>query len=149
MQQIKKIHWVFQVQRMWPIKSGTSLLPGQQNCRGVKCDSLEKQRHSFVEHMQKLLPLSYEQGTKIFNEVPALRSNNRMISMEPNIEFLLTKNITLESIVENPFLLLMKRGKHAFKEYSWPSVGLTFIFTFAKRLWNENWECYGKCAQKM
>lgn len=112
MQQIRKVGWVFQVLRRWPNKSGTSLLFGQQTFRGVKWDSLEEQRHNFVEHMQKLLPLSTELGIKIFDEVPALRSNKQMVSMKPNIDYLLTKNIKLESIVVNPFLLLMKRSKH-------------------------------------
>lgn len=115
MQQIKTISWVFQVLRKWPNRSGTSILLGQQNVRGIKWDSLEKRRLEFVKHMQKLLPLSYEQGTKMYNEVPALRSTNQMVSMKPKIDFLLTKNIELESIIENPFLLLMKRGEHALK----------------------------------
>lgn len=112
MQQMKHFNLFFQLFRNWPNRTRTSLLLNQENVRGVKWDSLERQRHDFVEHIQKLLPLSYEQGVKIFDEVPALRSKNRLMSIKPNIDLLLMKNFQVESIIKHPFLLLMKLGEH-------------------------------------
>lgn len=103
MQQIKKFFRVSQLLRKWPNKSRSNILFEQQNVRSVKWDSLEKQRHDFVQHMQNLLPMSYEQGKKMFDEMPRSKSN---------IKLLLAKKINEQSIIDNPFLLLMKCGKH-------------------------------------
>lgn len=109
---MKSFNLFFQLFRNWPNRVRTNLLFNQENVRSVRWDSLEGQRREFVEHIRKLLPVSYEQGEKIFDEVPALRSKNQMILMKPNIDLLLKKHFQVESIIENPFVLLMKRGKH-------------------------------------
>lgn len=115
MQQIKKLNLPFQLFGKW---SRATLLFKQQNVRSVEWDSLDSQRHKFVEHLQKLLPLSYEQGIKILEEVSALQSNDQMMLMKPNIDLLLAKNVKAESIIENPFLLLMKRGKLVLEDFT-------------------------------
>lgn len=112
MQQLKHFNLLSQLFRNWPNRTRASLLLKPENVRGVKYDSLERQRHEFVQHIQKLLPLSYEQGAKIFDEVPALRSQNQLTLIKPNIDLLLKKKFQVESIIEYPFLFLMKRGKH-------------------------------------
>lgn len=115
MQQIKKLNLPFQLFRKLP---KATLLYKQQNVRSVKWDSLDSHRHKFVEHLQKLLPLSYEQGIKILEEVSALQSIDQMMLMKPNIDLLLAKNIKAESIIDSPFLLLMKHGKLVLKYFT-------------------------------
>lgn len=113
MQRIKNVYLIFHEFQKCPNKSRTHSLFKQQFVRSVKWDSLENQRTEFVKHLQRMLPLSYEQGIKILDEVPALRSANQMVLMKPNIDLLLAKKIEAKSIIENPFLLLMKHGEYA------------------------------------
>lgn len=131
MQQIKNFNLFLKLLPKWPIESkiiALNLMLNHQNVRSVKWDSLEKQRHEFVEYIKKLLPVSYQQGLKIFDEVPALRSNYQMVLMKPNIDLLLKNKISVETIIENPFLLLMKRGKYALCSVrKRTSVALQFI----------------------
>lgn len=112
MQRISILNWCFNqltIRHNLPQKC-TAFVTFNRNYGRVWTE-LEVERRKFVEYLKKLLPVTSKEGEEIFHAVPALRTNNQLPFIGPNIEFMLSNHITRQSIIENPFLLAMKRGE--------------------------------------
>lgn len=67
-----------------------------------------------INEIKKLLSCDTELARAIYDGYPAIRHRNQLADVKTNIDFLLARNVTMESIVENAFVLAMPASKMNF-----------------------------------
>lgn len=82
----------------------------QQNVRAKKSIAFEANMHYVLNTIRQLLTCSNSRASVIYDKYPSIRSIDMMSKVKINIELLTQNGISSGTIIENPFLLIMKEG---------------------------------------
>lgn len=83
------------------------------NYRKTVTNPIEKYRENsnILEKIQKLLSCDIDSAKKIHEELPSIRDADHLHKIENNVKVLLSHEVSLNSIIDNPFVLIMPTGK--------------------------------------
>lgn len=65
---------------------------------------------SVLQSLRQLLACTESKAYNIYDQFPAIRSIDMMTPVGKNIEILMKNGVKSETIIENPFLLVMTAG---------------------------------------
>lgn len=82
-----------------------------QNVRAKKSYAFEPQMKFVLNTLRQLLTCTESKAYSIYDRFPSIRSIDRMLTVGNNIEILMQNDIALETIIDNPFLLIMTEGR--------------------------------------
>lgn len=81
------------------------------NLRRIRWPSLSENREFIIRKLKDFLSCSTPIATKIYDDYPVIRCNEQLDLVKKNVEFLIEKNISIESIADNAYILMLKYGK--------------------------------------
>lgn len=82
-----------------------------QNVRAKKSFAFEPNMRFVLKSLRQLLTCTESKAYSIYDQFPAIRSIDMMNTVGNNIEILMKNGISSQTIIENPFLLVMTEGK--------------------------------------
>lgn len=80
------------------------------NVRAKKSFRLEPNTKSILETLRVLLTCTEDNAHRIYDQYPSIRSIDMMGTVGNNIEILMQNGISSETIIENPFLIVLTEG---------------------------------------
>lgn len=80
------------------------------NVREKKSYRFEPNMESILKKLRTLLRCTESKAYSIWDQYPSIRSTNMMGTVGNNIEILMKNGISSETILENPFLIVMNEG---------------------------------------
>lgn len=80
------------------------------NVRAKKSYRLEPNMKSILKRLRMLLTVDEIKAYSIYDRFPSIRSIDMMSTVGNNIEILMKNGITSETIIDNPFLIVMNEG---------------------------------------
>lgn len=80
------------------------------NVREKKSYRFEPNMKSILKTLRTLLRCTESKAFSIWDQYPSIRSTDMMATVGNNIEILLKNGISSETILENPFLIVMNEG---------------------------------------
>lgn len=86
-------------------------IPAIQNVRAKKSFAFEPNMKIVLKSLRKLLACTESKAFTIYDQFPSIRSIDMMTNVGKNIEILIKNNITTDTIIDNPFLIVMNEGK--------------------------------------
>lgn len=81
-----------------------------QNDRTKKTFAFEPNMRSVLKTLRQLLTCTETKAHSIYDQFPSIRSIDMMSKVGDNIEILMQVGVTTETIIDNPFLLVMAKG---------------------------------------
>lgn len=81
------------------------------NIRAKKSFAFEPNMRFVLKSLRKLLTCTESKAFNIYDRFPSIRSIDMMENVGNNIEVLMKYGVTSESIIDNPFLIVMSDGK--------------------------------------
>lgn len=82
-----------------------------QNVRAKKSFAFESHMKYVLKSLRKLLACTESTALSIYDRFPSIRSIDKIDSAGNNIEILMKNGISSETIIENPFLLIITEGE--------------------------------------
>lgn len=86
-------------------------LPAIQNVRAKKSFAFEPNMRFVLNSLRKLLTCTESKAYSIYDQFPSIRSIDMMNTVGNNIEILMKNGISTETIIDNPFLIVMTEGE--------------------------------------
>lgn len=80
------------------------------NMRARKSYRFEPHMKSILKTLRTLLTCTESKAHSIYDQYPSIRSVDMMDTVGNNIEILIKNGISSETIIENPFLIVMNEG---------------------------------------
>lgn len=99
-----------QVQVLCTNKSWIDVIP-VQNIRAKKSFAFEPHMRFVLNSLRQLLTCTESRAYNIYDQFPTIRSIDKLTNVGNNIEFLMNKGVTSETVTDNPFLLILTEGK--------------------------------------
>lgn len=81
------------------------------NVRAKKSFAFEPNMTFVLKSLRKLLTCTESKAYNIYDRFPSIRSIDMMGNVGKNIEILMTHGVTSETIIDNPFLIVMTEGE--------------------------------------
>lgn len=78
--------------------------------RHKKWNPNEESQNAIVKKIEEMLPCSTTMATSIYEKFPTIRSEKDLRLVKTNIDFVVSQGISITSILDNSFLLVMKKG---------------------------------------
>lgn len=85
-------------------------LPAIQNVRAKKSFAFEPHMRRVLESLRRMLTCTESIAFSIYDRFPSIRSIDMMDTVGKNIEILMKNGVSSETIIENPFLLVITEG---------------------------------------
>lgn len=82
-----------------------------QNVRAKKSFAFEPNMRFVLSSLRKLLTCTESKAYSIYDQFPSVRSIDMMNIVGNNIEILMKNGVSTETIIDNPFLIVMTEGK--------------------------------------
>lgn len=82
-----------------------------QNVRAKKSFAFESNMRNVLDSLRQLLTCTESKAYSIYDQFPSIRSIDMMSNVGNNIDILMKNSISSQSIIDNPFLLVMTEGK--------------------------------------
>lgn len=101
---------VFQVRVCHSNKSIVDDVVTVQNVHEKKPYRFEPNMKSMLKTLRTLLQCTEKKAYSIWDQYPSIRSDDMMDTVGNNIEIFMNHGISSETLLENPFLIVMNKG---------------------------------------
>lgn len=85
-----------------------------QNAHEPKSYRFQSNMKTILKTLRTLLSCTERKAHSIWDQYPTIRSDDMMNTVGNNIKILMKNDISSESILENPFLIVMNEGETTF-----------------------------------
>lgn len=96
-----------------------------QNIRTRKSFAFEANMRLVLQTIRQMLSCNEDKAYNIYDAFPSIRSMDTMTKVKTNIEVLMKRGVSMESITENPFLLVMDESN--IWTYRWIYLSLAIL----------------------